>query len=56
MLAVLFLDKDELLDLLNGEQTESPEDFIIRMEEALEQGVLTEEEVITLMKDFMRCK
>ena len=56
MFAVVFTDKDELLDFLNEEQAESPEDFLTRMEDALEQGVLTEDEVILLMKDFISCK
>lgn len=56
MIAVVFMDKNELLDFLNENQSESPEGFIIRMEEALEEGLLTEDEVILLMKDFIRCK
>ena len=56
MFAVVFTDKDDLLDFLNEEQAESPEDFLVRMEDALEQGLLTEDEVILLMKDFIRCK
>lgn len=53
---VVFTDKDDLLDFLNDNVSESPEQFIVRMEEALEQGLLTEDEVILLMKDFIRCK
>lgn len=56
MIAIVFTDKDNLLDFLNEEQAESPEDFLSRMEDALEQGVLTEDEVILLMKDFIHCK
>jgi len=56
MITVVFTDKDDLLDFLNEEQAESPEDFLVRMEDALEQGLLTENEVILLMKDFIRCK
>lgn len=56
MITVVFTDKDDLLEFLNEEQTESPEDFLVRMEDALEQGLLTEDEVILLMKDFIRCK
>ena len=55
MYAVVFTDKDDLLDFLSEEQTESPEDFLSRMEDALEEGLLTEDEVILLMKDFIRC-
>ena len=56
MYAVVFTDKDDLLDFLNEKQAESPEDFLSRMEDALEEGLLTEDEVILLMKDFIRCK
>ena len=56
MFAVVFTDKDDLLDFLNEEQAESPEDFLARMEYALEQGLLAEDEVILLMKDFISCK
>ena len=56
MFTVVFTDKDDLLDFLNEGRAESPEDFLARMEDALEQGVLTEDEVILLMKDFIRCK
>ena len=56
MFAVVFTDKNELLDFLSEEQSESPEDFLARMEDALEQGMLTEDEVVILMKDFIRCK
>lgn len=56
MIAVMFTDKDDLLDFINGNQAESPEEFISRMEDALESGALTEDEVILLMKDFISCK
>ena len=56
MFAVMFTNKDDLLEFLNEEQAESPEDFLVRMEDALEQGLLTEDEVILLMKDFIRCR
>ena len=56
MIAIVFTDKDNLLDFLNEEQAESPEDFLARMEDALEEGMLTEDEVILLMKDFICCK
>lgn len=55
MIAVVFTDKNDLLDFLNEDQAESPEQFLVRMEEALEQGLLTEDEVVLLMKDFIRC-
>jgi len=55
MIAIMFTDKDDFLDFLNESQTESPEDFISRMEDALESGTLTEDEVILLMKDFISC-
>ncbi len=56
MIAIMFTDKDDFLDFMNESQTESPEDFISRMEDALESGALTEDEVILLMKDFISCK
>ena len=56
MLALVFTDKDSLLEFLGEAQAESPEEFLIRMEDALEQGSLTESEVILLMKDFINCK
>ena len=56
MLTVVFTDKDDLLDFLSEERAESAEDFLVRMEDALEQGLLTENEVILLMKDFISCK
>lgn len=49
MFTLLCSDRGDLLDFLNEEQAESPEDFLARMEDALEQGVLTEDEVILLM-------
>ena len=56
MIAIVFTDKNDFLDFLNEEQAESPEGFLSRMEDALEEGLLTEDEVILLMKDFIRCK
>lgn len=38
MFAVVFTDKDDLLDFLNEEQAESPEDFLSRMEGARGRG------------------
>ncbi len=56
MHAIVFMDNDSLLEFLNSQVQESPEEFLIRMEEGLEQGLLTEDEVILLMKDFFHCK
>jgi hypothetical protein len=56
MITIVFTDKDDFLDFVNETQTESPEDFISRMEDALESGTLTEDEMILLMKDFIQCK
>ena len=56
MIAIVFTNKDDLLNFLSEERAESPEDFLVRMEDALEQGLLTEDEVILLMKDFIHCK
>lgn len=54
MHAIVFMDNDSLLEFLNSEVQESPEEFLIRMEEALEQGLLTEDEVTVLVRDFMQ--
>lgn len=56
MHAIVFMDNDSLLEFLNSEVQEPLEEFLIRMEEGLEQGLLTEDEVILLMKDFIHCK
>mgnify|MGYP006051041943 FL=1 len=56
MIAIVFTDKNDFLDFMNETQTESPEEFLSRMEDALESGALTEDEVILLMKDFISCK
>lgn len=53
---VVFTDKNDLLEYLNDQVAESPQDFIERMETALEEGLLTQDEVIMLMKDFISCK
>ncbi len=53
MFAVVFTDKDELLDFLNEEQAESPEDFLADLEQQLEDGDITEEEAVQLLKDFV---
>lgn len=54
MHAIVFMDNDSLLEFLSSEVQESPEEFLIRMEEALEQGLLTEDEVTVLVRDFMQ--
>jgi hypothetical protein len=54
MHAIVFMDNDSLLEFLSSEAQESPEEFLIRMEEALEQGLLTEDEVTVLVRDFMQ--
>ena len=48
---VLIGDHD-LLASLSTELTQSPEDFLIYLEDALESGKLTLDEVIILMHDF----
>ena len=41
-----------MLASLNNELTQSPEDFLIYLEEALESGELTIDEVVQLIHDF----
>lgn len=41
----------DLLARLSDERTQSPEDFIIYLEEALESGELTIDEVAELIRD-----
>lgn len=48
---VLIGDHD-LLTFLSNELTQSPEDFIIYLEEALESGELTIDDVAQLVHDF----
>ena len=57
MINIVFIGEQGVLDALAEEQSVEPtESFIERMEDALEAGLLSEDEVILLMKDFIRCK
>lgn len=42
----------DLLDFLSNEHTQSPEDFLIYLEDALESGELTIDEVAQIIHDF----
>lgn len=49
---LVLTDTNDLLDFLSNELTQSPEDFLIYLEEALESGELTIDEVVQLVHDF----
>lgn len=49
---LILTDTNDLLDFLSNELTQSPEDFLIYLEDALESGELTLDEVIILIHDF----
>ncbi|GIV03809.1 MAG: hypothetical protein KatS3mg015_2639 [Fimbriimonadales bacterium] len=49
---LIFVDKHDVLDFLSNELPQSPEDFLIYLEEKLEAGELTIDEVAQLMRDF----
>lgn len=48
----ILIGEHDLLARLNNELTQSPEDFLIYLEEALESGELTIDEVAQLVHDF----
>jgi hypothetical protein len=48
---IIYLSDETLLRMLE-QQTQSPEEFLIELEEKLESGELTEDEVVQLVKDF----
>lgn len=50
----VLIGEHDLLTALSGEHTQSPEDFIIRLEDALEAGELTLDEVAQLLHDYNR--
>ena len=56
---LVLIGEHDLLDFLNSENselTQSPEDFLIYLEDALESGELTIDEVAQLIHDFKhRC-
>lgn len=47
-----FMPNEEVLDFLAGELNESPEMFIIRLEEAVESGELSLEEAAQYIADY----
>ena len=49
---LVLIGEHNLLASLSNELTQSPEDFIIYLEEALESGKLTIDEVVQLIYDF----
>lgn len=48
----VLIGEHDLLAALSSELTQSPEDFLIYLEDALESGELTLDEVIILIHDF----
>ena len=51
MIHVYGLD-NALLDVLSPRYVQSPEDFLADLEQQLEDGDITEEEAVQLLKDF----
>lgn len=51
---LILIGEHDVLDFLSNELTQSPEDFLIYLEEALEAGELTIDEVAQLIHDFNR--
>lgn len=51
---LVLIGEHDLLTALSGEHTQSPEDFITYLEEALESGELTIDEVAQLIHDHNR--
>ena len=52
----VLIGEHDVLDFLSNESTQSPEDFLIYLEDALESGELTLDEVIILIHDYThRC-
>ena len=52
---LVLIGEQNLLDVLNSELSQSPENFLIYLEDALESGELTIDEVIQLIHDHNRC-
>lgn len=46
---ILLTDNETLLDVLSAEHYPSPEEFLIHLEELLELGELTEDEVAEIL-------
>lgn len=51
---LVLIGENDMLESLNNELTQSPEDFLIYLEEALESGELTIDEVAQIIHDFNR--
>lgn len=51
---LILIGEHDLLVYLSNELTQSPEDFLTYLEEALESGELTINEVAQLVHDFNR--
>lgn len=49
---LILIGEHDVLASLSNELTQSPEDFLIYLEDALESGELTLDEVIILINDY----
>lgn len=49
---LVLISEHNVLTALSGELSESPEDFLARLEDALESGELTIDEVAQLLHDY----
>lgn len=49
---LILIGEHDVLASLSNELTQSPEDFLIYLEDALESGELTLDEVIVLIHDY----
>lgn len=50
----VLIGEPDVLAALSSELTQSPEDFLMYLEEALENGDLSIDEVITILHDYNR--
>ena len=58
MIPLVFIGNEQMLIWLSGEHDDparSPEDLLIEIEEALESGLLTPEQLEELLTNFTRC-
>jgi hypothetical protein len=51
---LILIGEQDLLASLSNELTQSPEDFLIYLEEALDAGELTIDEAVQLIRDYNR--
>jgi hypothetical protein len=49
---LVYVSDETLLRILEQQQTQSPEELLLELEEKLESGELSEDEVVQLLKDF----